>query len=61
MSFAEIVIIGLAYIAPLLICAWLAPRKHRGPTWLWLVLAIVFSWLAVLVLAILRPSQQLAG
>jgi hypothetical protein len=60
-GFAEVFLIGVAYIAPLLICAWLAPQKRRGPTWLWLLLAIVFSWLAVLVLAVLRPSQGVSA
>ena len=57
MSFAEVVLIGFFYLLPVLVCAWLAPKKARGPAWLWVLLAIVFSWLAVLVLAVLRPSS----
>ena len=54
----EVMILAVLYLVPLLICAWLAPKKRRGPTWLWLVLALVFSWIAVLVLAALSPAPS---
>ncbi len=58
LTFSEIVLVGFFYVVPLFICAWLAPKKRRGPAWLWVLLALVFSWLAVLVLAVLRPSSE---
>jgi hypothetical protein len=57
----EVILIALFYVAPLLICIRLAPTRARGPLWRWVILALVFSWLAVLVLAVLRPAPGLRG
>jgi multisubunit Na+/H+ antiporter MnhB subunit len=55
----EFVLLAIVYLLPLVVCIRLAPRRNGGPLWLWIILSLIFSWLAVLVLALLPRRTEL--
>jgi hypothetical protein len=51
----EFVLLAIFYLLPLVIVIRLAPQRS-GSLWLWIILSLIFGWIAVLVLAVLPRS-----
>ena len=52
----ELLLLAVFYVLPALLCGKVAADKGFKPGWLWVLLGLVFSWLALLILAVL-PSR----
>ena len=55
-SLAIILAVFLWSVLPLMICSSMAKRKGKSRA-LWILLAIIFGWIAVLFLAIAAPEH----
>ena len=58
-----LLIVAVVYVVPSVICGRMARANGLRPVWLWMVLGVVFSWLALLALSVLlaiRPAQRRA-
>jgi hypothetical protein len=53
-------IILLVIFCPLVLTPWLADKKGRSPI-VWFVAAFFLSWLALIAIAVLKPSQSTAA
>jgi drug/metabolite transporter (DMT)-like permease len=58
-----LLIMAVVYVLPSVICGRVARANGLRPVWPWMVLGVVFSWFALLVLAVLlaiRPARRRA-
>jgi drug/metabolite transporter (DMT)-like permease len=56
-----LLIVAVVYVVPSVICGRVARANGLQPVWLWMVLGVVFSWFALLILAVLlavRPPHR---
>lgn len=53
----ELLIILAFVIVPIVLADWLAAKKGYEPVWLWVLLALFFSWITIIALAAL-PSRR---
>jgi hypothetical protein len=59
-----LLIVAVVYVVPATICGRVARANGLKPVWLWVVLGVVFSWLALLILTVLlavRPAKRRAS
>ena len=55
----EILIILVLELVPVVLTGWLIAKKGYEPVWLWVVLALFFSWVILLV-ALILPRHRAA-
>jgi multisubunit Na+/H+ antiporter MnhB subunit len=55
----ELVIMAVVYVVPAYLCGKVASSKGHEPVWLWVLLGLVFSWIALLIIAVLPPNRRI--
>ncbi|HZL64382.1 MAG TPA: hypothetical protein VFD50_05470 [Thermoleophilia bacterium] len=55
----EILIILVLELVPVVLTGWLVARKGYEPVWLWVVLALLFNWV-ILIVALVLPQRRAA-
>jgi len=53
----HMLIILVLEVVPVVLAGWLIAKKGYEPVWLWVLLALFFSWVILLVAAIL-PTRR---
>ena len=53
----HMLIILVLEVVPVVLAGWLIAKKGYEPVWLWVLLALFFSWVILLVAAIL-PARR---
>ena len=55
----ELLIILVLEVVPVVLTGWLVGKKGYGPVWLWVLLALFFSWI-ILIVALILPTRRSA-
>ena len=55
----EILIILVLELVPVVLTGWLVAKKGYEPVWLWVVLALFFNWV-ILIVALILPRHRAA-
>jgi hypothetical protein len=53
----ELLMILIIGIVPIVLASWLAARKGLEPLWVWVLLAILFGWI-MLIVTLVMPSRR---
>ena len=54
----EILIILVLELVPVVLTGWLVSKKGYEPVWLWVILALLFNWIILLVALILPEHRR---
>jgi hypothetical protein len=55
----EILFILILELVPVVLTGWLVAKKGYEPVWLWVVLAVLFNWV-ILIVALILPYRRTA-